>query len=214
VPASARFRAGEHTADRVEQGRYRGTAAASAKAANWTRPVASKTGTTEQYESAGFFGVVPQAAGAVIVFDNSSSPKPLCDPWATAPPVACDSGNIYGGKAPARTWFRAMNTYLAGRPALPLRPTDPRYTRGGRPATIPDVIGRTVADAQSVLAQGGWPSRIQQVDNRAREGTVIGQFPEGTAMSGETVTLDISSGQVRPPPPPPGENPVARPLDH
>jgi membrane peptidoglycan carboxypeptidase len=50
-----------------------GTASVSAKALGWNRPIASKTGTTEEYESAGFFGVVPQAAGAVIVFDDSRS---------------------------------------------------------------------------------------------------------------------------------------------
>src|SRR5581483_5783988 len=59
-----------------------GTAAASARAAGWNRPIAAKTGTTEQYQSAGFIGVVPQAAGAVIVFDNSRSPRPLCDAGA------------------------------------------------------------------------------------------------------------------------------------
>jgi beta-lactam-binding protein with PASTA domain len=98
-----------------------------------------------------------------------------------------------------------MNTYLAGQPSLPLPPTDPRYTRGGHPAQVPDVIGQTVADAQATLAQGGWQTNTQQVDNRASEGTVVGQSPEGTAMPGQTVTLQISSGQLPPPPPPPGE---------
>jgi membrane peptidoglycan carboxypeptidase len=191
-----------------------GTAAASAKAANWTRPIASKTGTTEQYESAGFFGVVPQVAGAVIVFDNSSSPKPLCDSGAAAPPVACAGGNIYGGKAPARTFFQAMNVYLAGQPALPLPPTDPRYTRGGHPTTVPNLIGQALPDAQAVLDQGGWPTHTQQVDNRAPENTVIGQSPLGTVMPGQTVTLFVSSGQVPPPPPPPGNTTTDPTLDH
>lgn len=183
-----------------------GTAAASAKALGWNRPIAAKTGTTEQYQSAGFFGVVPQVAGAVIVFDNSRSPQPLCDAGADSSPVACASGNIYGGKAPARTWFRAMNAYLAGQPVLPLPPTDPRYVSGGHTAPIPDEIGKNLTDAHSALHNAGWPTTDQQIDNRATAGTVVGQTPQGAAISGEVVTLQVSTGHVTAPPPPPGNN--------
>jgi membrane peptidoglycan carboxypeptidase len=182
-----------------------GTAAVAAKGLNWNRPVAAKTGTTQEYKSAGFVGVVPQASGAVIVFDNSRSPKQLCDPSAAAPPVPCGSGNIYGGKAPARTWFRAMEGYLAGQPVLPLPPIDPRYTEGGAASRVPEVVGRSADEAAALLRNAGWKVGIQQVDNRAARGTVVGQDPHGTGMPGELVTLQVSSGQVPPPPPPPGE---------
>jgi len=182
-----------------------GTAAATAKAAGWTRPVAAKTGTTEQYQSAGFVGVVPQVAGAVIVFDNSRSPRPLCDPGADASPVACSSGNIYGGKAPARTWFRAMTGYLAGQPALPLPATDPRYTQGGHPAQVPNEVGRNSADAEAALRERGWQTNVQPVDNRAAPGTVVGQSPQGPSVPGQVVTLQVSTGQLPPPPPLPGQ---------
>jgi membrane peptidoglycan carboxypeptidase len=181
-----------------------GTAAASAKAIGWNRPIASKTGTTEQYQSAGFFGVVPQAAGSVIVFDNSRSPKPLCDLGADAAPVACSSGNVYGGKAPARTFFRAMNGYLAGQPVLPLPPIDPRFVSGGHTAQIPEEVGRSVDDAEAALHRAGWQTADQQFDNRATAGTVVGQTPQGIAITGEIITLQISTGHVAPPPPPPG----------
>jgi membrane peptidoglycan carboxypeptidase len=181
-----------------------GTATASAKALGWNRPIASKTGTTEQYESAGFFGVVPQAAGAVIVFDDSRSPKQLCDAGADSPPVACGSGNIYGGKAPARTFLRAMTGYLAGQPVLPLPPTDQRYTQGGQPAQVPEVVGETADNAAALLGKAGWRTTTQQVDNRAPSGTVVGQSPHGIAMPNQLVNLEVSTGQVPAPPPPPG----------
>ncbi|HEY1968040.1 MAG TPA: transglycosylase domain-containing protein [Pseudonocardia sp.] len=180
-----------------------GTAATSAKALGWNRPIAAKTGTTQEYKSAGFFGVVPQAAGAVITFDNSRSPRQLCDPGGDSSPVACGSGNIYGGKAPARTYFRAMTGYLAGQPVLPLPPTDDRYMNGGQAARIPEVIGKSAEDARDILTRGGWKSELQQVDNRAAEGTVVGQSQHGEALPGEVITLQISTGQVPPPPPPP-----------
>ena len=181
-----------------------GTAAVSAKALGWNRPIASKTGTTEEYQSAGFFGVVPQAAGAVIVFDDSRSPGQLCDPGGNTPPVACGSGNIYGGKAPARTFLRAMNGYLAGQPTLPLPPTDPRYVQGGRPAQVPEVIGQTLDNATTTLREAGWRIHTEQVDNRAPQGIVVGQSPHGVGMPAQIVTLQVSTGHVPPPPPPPG----------
>jgi membrane peptidoglycan carboxypeptidase len=101
-----------------------GTSAAAAAAAGWNRPVMAKTGTTQDYKSAGFLGATPQLAGAVLAFTDGSSPRPICD---TDPPSLCGEGNIYGGKVPARTWYQTMNTLLAGQPALPLPPLDPRY---------------------------------------------------------------------------------------
>jgi beta-lactam-binding protein with PASTA domain len=44
------------------------------------------------------------------------------------------------------------------------------------------------------------------VDNRADRGTVVGQNPNGTALPGETILLQISSGEVPPPPAPPGDS--------
>src|SRR5439155_6784267 len=117
-----------------------GTAAGAASQVGWDRPLASKTGTTQIHQSAAFFGVVPQMAGAVITFDNSSNPRPLCD--GDGAPFACSSGNIFGGKTPAQTWFGTMKPLLAGQPVQPLPSPDPRYVEGGEATRIPNVIGR------------------------------------------------------------------------
>ncbi|WP_245607097.1 transglycosylase domain-containing protein [Pseudonocardia spinosispora] len=183
-----------------------GTSATAAKSLGWNRPMGGKTGTTQEYKSAGFFGVLPQVAGAVITFDNSRSPRQLCDPGGESPPVACGSGNIYGGKAPARTFFRAMNGYLAGQPILPLPPTDDRYLEGGEASRVPEVIGKSSDEAEGILTKAGWKTELQDVDNRAEEGTVVGQSQHGAALPGEVITLQVSSGKVPPPPPPPGED--------
>jgi membrane peptidoglycan carboxypeptidase len=114
-----------------------GTSAAAAAQAGWNRPVAGKTGTTQQHKSAAFVGIVPQLAGAVITFDNSSSPRPLCD--GAGAPFPCRDGNIFGGKTPAETWYGAMKPLLEGRPVQPLPPTDPRYTESGAGSRVPDV---------------------------------------------------------------------------
>jgi membrane peptidoglycan carboxypeptidase len=179
-----------------------GTAAGAAGQVGWNRPLAAKTGTTQIHQSAAFLGVVPQASGAVIAFDNSSRPRPLCD--GPGAPFACSSGNIFGGKTPAQTWFGTMTSLLAGKPIEPLPPTDPRYVEGGDATRIPDVIGRPEGEARDMLERAGFPVTTGTVDNAAPAGTVIGQSPRGTALPEETVVLQISSGSVPPPPPPPG----------
>jgi membrane peptidoglycan carboxypeptidase len=179
-----------------------GTAAGAAAQVGWNRPMAGKTGTTQAHQSAAFLGVVPQVSGAVITFDNSAHPRPLCD--GEGAPFACRSGNIFGGKTPAQTWFGTMTALLADDPVLPLPPTDPRYVEGGEATRIPDVIGRPEAEARERLERAGFPVTTVTVDNAAPAGTVIGQSPQGTALPEETITLHISSGSVPPPPPPPG----------
>ncbi|TCK22638.1 membrane peptidoglycan carboxypeptidase [Pseudonocardia endophytica] len=104
-----------------------GTSAAAAGTEQWARPIAAKTGTTQEYKSATFVGATPDLAGADIVFDDSNSPRPICE---GSPPYSCGSGNIYGGMAPARTFYRAMGDILGGAPPTPLPAPDPQYLNG------------------------------------------------------------------------------------
>src|SRR3954454_7461768 len=171
-----------------------GTAATAAGAVGWDRPMAGKTGTTQQHKSAAFFGVVPQVAGAVITFDNSNAPKPLCDGGGS--PFPCRSGNIFGGKTPAETWFGAMVPLLDGQPVLPLPPTEPRFLRGGAEREVPDVVGRSDDDAREILRDAGWASSTQRVDrddddeddydndddDDGGSGRVVQWFPSGSPL--------------------------------
>lgn len=178
-----------------------GTAAGAAAEVGWTRPMAGKTGTTQQNKSAAFVGVVPQLAGAVITYDNDNRPDELCD--GAGAPFACRNGNIFGGKTPAETWFGAMTPLLEDDPVLPLPPTDDRYLSGGTESRVPDMVGRSQNDALAALERAGWTVTTRTVDNAAPRGTVIGQEPRGTALPGETVVLSVSSGSVPAPPPAP-----------
>lgn len=184
----------------LSQDAVSGTASAAARSAGWNRPVAGKTGTTQFHKSAGFVGVVPQLAGAVITFDDTRTPQPLCD--GAAIPFPCGSGNIYGGKTPARTWFGAMRAILDGQPILPLPPlTDPRYVNGGAAKPVPNVVGQEQNDATAILAAGGWKAvSTRMVDNAAPKGTVVAEDPNGQSLPGEAIVLTLSSGNVAPPP--------------
>jgi membrane peptidoglycan carboxypeptidase len=176
-----------------------GTAAGAAGQVGWSRPMAGKTGTTQEHKSAAFIGVVPQMSGAVITFDNSNAPKPLCD--GAGAPFPCRTGNIFGGKTPAETWFGAMVPLLADQPVLPLPPTEPRFVRGGVELEVPDVVGEDVDDARAILKKAGWSATTRAAsrdeddededDDYDRSGTVVGQSPSGTALPGESIVLSI-----------------------
>jgi membrane peptidoglycan carboxypeptidase len=110
-----------------EDDQGRGTAAAAAKQFGWTRPALGKTGTTEEYKSAAFLGATPDYAGAVQVFNDSTSLRGIC--VKTGAPRLCGEGDIYGGTLPARTWFDFMMKAHANLPEKPLPPVEPRYLR-------------------------------------------------------------------------------------
>ncbi|MEU6645082.1 transglycosylase domain-containing protein [Saccharomonospora sp. NPDC046836] len=109
-----------------------GTSAAAAAAANWTRPMIGKTGTTQVNGSAAFIGATPQLAGAAMVFRPDYPNGGLIDGGpgnVYAVEGANSTGNMFGGRTPARTWFGAVSKILEGQPALPLPRSDPQYER-------------------------------------------------------------------------------------
>jgi membrane peptidoglycan carboxypeptidase len=89
-----------------------GTSAASARAANWTRPGFGKTGTTQTSESVAFVGGSSGYAVSSLVFADGSDPGTLCP----GPPVhigQCGHG-AFGGTVAAPPYFRALTTILGG----------------------------------------------------------------------------------------------------
>ncbi|MBW0115644.1 penicillin-binding protein [Pseudonocardia sp. KRD-169] len=183
-----------------------GTAGGAARQVGWDRPMAGKTGTTQDHKSAAFLGYLPTISGAVITYDNDNRPDQLCD--GAGAPFACRSGNIFGGKTPAETWFGTMTPLLEGQPVSPLPAVDERYLEGGAESRVPDVVGSGQNDARATLESAGWVVTTRTQDNAASRGTVIGQSPRGTALPGETIVLTISSGEVPPPPEAPTEAPT------
>lgn len=105
-----------------------GTSAQAASSAGWSRPLIGKTGTTQENGSATFVGGTPQLAGASMVFRPNGGKGGLCD-GGVGSVYNCGSGNMYGGKTPARTFYGAMTNIMADKPVAPLPPTDPQYER-------------------------------------------------------------------------------------
>jgi membrane peptidoglycan carboxypeptidase len=104
-----------------------GTSAAAAAAVNWNRPILGKTGTTQNNGSATFVGGTPQMAGAAMVFRPEGGTGGLCF-RAVGNVTTCGTGNMFGGKTPAQTWFGAMTNIMADQPIADLPAEDPKYT--------------------------------------------------------------------------------------
>jgi membrane peptidoglycan carboxypeptidase len=176
-----------------------GTAARAAHAVNWTRPMLGKTGTTQQSKSAGFIGATPNLAGAVLVFNDGTSPEGICDNTPGQPYLCGENGNIFGGKAPARTWFDAMTKIHAGLPVKPLPPTDPRYVKGGPQSQVPDVVGYSEQEARDRLQSAGYRVAVEEINSSSKQGTVVSQSPRGSALPHELITIRVSTGYLPPP---------------
>ncbi|WP_141564328.1 penicillin-binding protein, partial [Mycolicibacterium palauense] len=191
-----------------------GTAAASAGSVGWNLPMSGKTGTTETHRSSGFLGFTNRYAAASYIFDDSTNPSGLC----SYPLRKCSSGNLYGGKEPARTWFLAMKPIDEEFGPVELPPTDPRYVEGGPGSTVPSVSGLKLDAARTKLSDAGFQVAEDPtpVPSGYRKGTVVGTTPSGKTIPGSIITINTSSGVppapvYQPPPPDQGPPPPAAP---
>ncbi len=170
-----------------------GTASGAAGSTGWNLPVAAKTGTTESHMSSAFLGFTNRYAGSVYTYGDSPTPGQIC-----ANPVRpCYDGNLFGGTAPAHTWFTAMSPVATKFGSVELPPTDPRYVRGAGNAQVPDVTGLSRDRAVQRLQDAGFSVSESTTKAEERAGTVTGSSPSGSAVPGSTVTIFISDGSVR-----------------
>lgn len=156
---------------------------ATGTAASIGRPVAGKTGTTQEYSNAWFVGYTPQVSTAVWV-GFPGNPDPLDRYFGTS---------VFGGSIAAPIWHTYMTRVMAGMPVEGFPSPPPPET-----GKVPDVRGRREEEAQKVLAEASFSSRIEKVHSLRPEGTVVDQDPAGgaTAQLGTLVTLRVSSGKA------------------
>jgi membrane peptidoglycan carboxypeptidase len=147
------------------------------------RPVAGKTGTTQEYSNAWFVGYTPQISTAVWV-GFPGTPDPLDNYFGQS---------VFGGTLAAPIWRTYMTQITAGMPVRNFPVPPPPET-----GEVPDVEGRGVLAAQQILAEASFSSRIEEVKSLQSEGTVVGQDPAGgsTAQLGTLVTLRVSTGKA------------------
>ena len=150
------------------------------------RPTAGKTGSAQDYTSAFFSGFTPQLSTSVWVGYRKTrvSMRNLFDGLP-----------VFGGTFPALIFHDYMVAALKGAPVIqfPAAPPPPPPSK----VKVPNVVGRQVGEATSILAKAGLRAEVQEVPNPGPKGRVLAQNPRaGSSVRGGTaVTLLVSSGK-------------------
>jgi 1A family penicillin-binding protein len=174
------------------------------------RPVAGKTGTTQDYRDAWFIGYTPQLVASVWMG------------YTPERPMTNVHGRVqFGGTFPALIWHEFMVKAMEGEPKLSFNSAPPpSYTWKDEwdVPTVPKVVGMTAEDAIALLKEAGFEKITVKTENHETvpAGLVAKQSPEAGAevLPEKTeVTLIVSLGpEPKPePPPPPADEPTVTP---
>jgi membrane peptidoglycan carboxypeptidase len=158
------------------------------------RPSAGKTGTTSENEHTWFVGYTPQLSAAVWV-GFSEGTIPVQRMTVNGKFIR----NAYGATIAAPTWQRFMRQAHAGLPVVGFAQPGSTEVDGQR-VRVPNVVGRTEADAQAALRGAGFTVRVapEQTASSVPAGSVASTSPSGGASTGRggVVTLTLSNGQA------------------
>ncbi|WP_250443234.1 transglycosylase domain-containing protein, partial [Actinotalea sp. C106] len=154
------------------------------------RPVAGKTGTSNDNRSAWFVGYTPQLTTAVAMYQVSED-------GTTAESITPFGGfsQITGGSVPVNLWTSYMSRAMDGMEVLQFPPR----ADVGEPNTpplvaVPNVVGSHVDEARAALEGAGFAVAGTEVADDAAPGTVISQSPTGEAPYGSAISISVSTG--------------------
>lgn len=189
-------------ADGMAEDLITGTGARAANVTGWSGQAAAKTGTTESHLSSAFLGFNSGFAAAPYIYNDGTSSSPLC----TSPVRQCGSGDLFGGREAAESWFQtanqvpaALNGGLAGH--------DPKYDLGTTHGILAEVVGMTEQQARSTLEGQGYRVEVRTVDGTQPRGRVERALNQGILEPGSTVIIELSRGVTQAPAPQPAPAP-------
>ncbi|GGC01043.1 hypothetical protein GCM10010972_12280 [Cellulomonas carbonis] len=157
------------------------------------RPLAGKTGTSNDNKSAWFIGYTPQLTTAVVLFQPSADGTVAEE---ITPFGDFAQSQITGGSYPAILFQQHMSTIHEGLEVVDF----PERADVGEPnkpplIAVPSVVGLSEAEASSTLQAAGFRVDVARgTSPDVPEGTVISQSPSGEAERGSTVTITVSEG--------------------
>ncbi|MGL5817013.1 MAG: transglycosylase domain-containing protein [Phycicoccus sp.] len=172
-----------------------------------TRPVAGKTGTTNNQNQLWFSGYTPQLAMVVWIGNlkkTDGNGELLTLRGKCFGSYGCpDSNRIFGSRVTAPVWSKIMRRITVGMPVKQF-PDPSNAIRRGNLDPLPNVIGRGSRDAAGILSRAGFTSHVEsRVNSGQPAGTVVFTSPAGSALKGADIGLYISTGQVPVQQPPP-----------
>jgi membrane peptidoglycan carboxypeptidase len=164
------------------------------KNADFGRPIAGKTGTTNDRVAVWWVGYTPNMAAAVW----AGSPKDYTyhmENVKIGPTFY--SGGVCGGCLPAKIWRDAMRQVVADLPANGFNAPPPQMI-AGQGNEVPDLRGIPASAAEAALRAAGWQVKIAdgRVDSRQPADTVAFTSPNAgdRASPNSTVTIFVSRG--------------------
>jgi membrane peptidoglycan carboxypeptidase len=150
------------------------------------RPVAGKTGTSDDFGAAWFAGYTPQLATAVWLGDPRGPSYPLVD--------VAGHERVYGGGLPAESFAAAMRLALADQPVVGFPgPVGPVVGGGG---VLDDVVGMNVDQAVRLLNSKLVATVVEVTDGPGQlaAGVVLSTSPGPGEVVNGTVLLRVSDG--------------------
>lgn len=149
------------------------------------RPVAGKTGTSQENVSAWFIGYTPQLTTAVAVFGADEDGTVPMEPFG-------GYREITGSSVPLDLWTEYMEVATEGMEVVDF----PARADVGEPnlVEVPKVTGLTEAEARARLEAAGFRVAVEQGPDDAPEGVVYAVSPTGLVASGTTITIMVSTG--------------------
>jgi penicillin-binding protein 1A len=155
-------------------------------AAQLDRPVAGKTGTTDDYHDAWFVGYVPQLVTAAWV--GFEQPRPMEGILGVE--------RVTGGTVPAQLWAAYMRIAVEELEVEEFGDPPPQAT-----VAVPDAIDRAVEEVTEAIGEYDLHVVAEEVEDHRPAGTVIEQEPEaGTeVLRGHFLRLQVSDGTGEPP---------------
>jgi membrane peptidoglycan carboxypeptidase len=152
------------------------------------RPIAGKTGTTQNNAAAWFIGYTPEFSASVAVFNQKESSTQLTD-------VPDREGRDVFGAYSAAIWRNALEPILRER-TWSIPPEDPEVVNGDS-IPVPSVTGLDVGAATALLQGAGFQVKVsdERRDSQFPEGAVAEQSPKDRGAPGMTITLYLSNGK-------------------
>jgi penicillin-binding protein 1A len=171
------------------------------------RPVAGKTGTSNDNVTAWFAGFTPQLATVVNVrqYKNLDLEAGILGGWE---PIETFGGyeEITGSTWPSEAWTEFMQVALDGKEVAEFpeyTPPRPSFSPSPSPSeSTPEwvelpgnLVGMDVARATSLLKDLGLNVSTQAQDDDSPKGTVVNVSNQGRVPAGSSITLWVSTGQ-------------------
>jgi membrane peptidoglycan carboxypeptidase len=174
------------------------------------RPVAGKTGTSDNSNETWFVGYTPQISTAVWVgTPNDPRNERILRNLRLGDQLY--GGQIFGSTIAAPIWKSIMDRSSAGMPVRDFADPGERVQRGEL-LSIPAVAGMSVADANGALTAAGFRPRVGGGESSSiPAGQVVGTRPGSRAERGSTVVIIVSTGPAAPAPPAPAAEPPPNP---